>query len=120
MLGEARTKRQQRRFEIMHDAGCVPCWLESKLQGRKYAPEPADMHHVEQDDHAKTYACCPWHHRGLPKNMLHESRMNQNFGPSMAKEPARYRARYGNEEDLLRFQQTMIEAHCKKWRIRML
>ena len=105
---------------MMQDAGCVPCWLESKLQGRKHEPEPGDVHHVEQDDHSKTYSACPWHHRGLPKNALHESRMTKIFGTSMANEPDRYRARYGTEQEMLRFQQTMIEAHCKKWHIGML
>ncbi len=63
----------------------------------------------------RTYANCPWHHRGVCKNMLVESRMREVYGPSMAKEPARYRARYGTEDDLLRYQQTMIDAYCKKW-----
>lgn len=99
----------------MQDAGCVPCWLESKLQGRKYIPEPGDMHHVEQGKHSQTYSNCPWHHRGICKFMLAESRMRELFGPSMAKEPGRYRARYGDEADLLLYQQTMIAAHRKKW-----
>ena len=99
----------------MQDAGCVPCWLESKLQGRTYIPEPADMHHIEQGNHSQTYANCPWHHRGIRKDLATELQMREVFGPSMAKEPARYRARYGDETDLLRYQRTMIEAHRKKW-----
>ncbi len=100
---------------MMQDAGCVPCWLESRLQARKYVPEPPDIHHVEQGDHSRSYSNCPWHHRGICKNSLSESKMRGVFGPSMAKEPARYRARYGREDDLLRYQEKMLTAHCKKW-----
>ncbi len=115
MLGAAATKTQQARFRMMQESGCVPCWLESKLQGRKHVPEPPDIHHVDQDNHARTYSNCPWHHRGIPKTPFSESIMRENFGPSMAKEPARYRMRYGTEEDLLRYQETILQAHIRKW-----
>jgi len=112
MLGQARTNAEEKRFAAMHERGCVPCWLEAKLKGRKWIPEPADIHHVDQASsvghHMNTYANCPWHHRGICKNFLTEAQMREVFGPSMAKEPARYRARYGSEVDLLGFQSTLL------------
>ena len=115
MLGTARTKKEQTRIDIIHEAGCVACMLEAKLQGRKYRPEPGDVHHVDQDDHSATYCSCPWHHRSVCKFGFTESRMREVYGPSMAKEPERYRARYGAESDMLGYQQRMIDDYCKKW-----
>ena len=34
--------------------------------------------------------------------------MRANFGPSMAKEPKSYRARYGSEDDLLVYQERLL------------
>ncbi len=117
MLGKSRTKAQQRRFQLLQDAGCVPCWLEAKLQGRKYIPEPPDIHHTNGQNHDLTYANCPWHHRGIRKNELDYLEMQRVFGPSMARNPERYRARYGTEEQILGFQDTMLDEYCKKWGI---
>lgn len=108
MQGPARTKSQQRRIEQMHERGCVPCWLEAALQGRKWVPEPGDVHHVEQRNHDATYINCPWHHRGIKKNDLPKAKMDELFGPSMVRDPSRYRARYGSEEELLGFQATLL------------
>lgn len=108
MLGKSRTKAEQKRIEEIHERGCVPCWLESKLKERRWIPEPCDIHHVAQDDWAQTYGNCPWHHRGIVKPLLTEADMLSNFGPSMAKEPGRYRARYGTEEELLGFQVKLL------------
>ena len=106
------TREEERRFDAMQDRGCVPCWLEAKLQGRKWAAEPGDIHHVVQADqcghHSFTYLCCPWHHRGVPKNDLNDKQMRAAFGPSMVKEPAAYRARYGSEDDLLVYQERLL------------
>lgn len=101
----------------MKEAGCVPCWLESKLQNRKHEPEPPDIHHTNGQNHDMTYANCPWHHRGLRKNELDYLEMQRNFGPSMARNPERYRARYGSEAELLRFQSVMLAEYCKVWGI---
>ncbi len=112
MLGKARTKDEEKRFAAMHERGCVPCWLEAKLQGRKWVPEPADIHHCDQGStvghHMNTYSNCPWHHRGVCKNDLPEFKMREIFGPSMAKEPCRYHSRYGSEVDLLGFQSALL------------
>lgn len=108
MLGNQRTENEQRRIDHIHEWGCVPCWLEAALQGRKWVPEPCDIHHVVQGDHSQTYGCCPWHHRGMRKIGTAAFRMAELFGPSMAKEPERYRARYGTEDELLAYQRRLL------------
>lgn len=108
MLGKKPTIKQQKRFDQIHERGCVPCWLEATLQGRKWVPEPCDIHHVNQDSHDDTYGNCPWHHRGVPKFGFNEAVMRTEFGPSMAKQPQSYRARYGSEDDLLVYQAKLL------------
>lgn len=113
MLNHKRPTRDEKtRFDAMQERGCVPCWLEAKLQGRRYVPEPGDVHHVEQANavghHLSTYLACPWHHRGVRKNDLPTGRMLEIFGPSMALHPKSYRARYGAESDLLEYQRSML------------
>jgi len=115
MLGKSRNKKQKRRFELMQEAGCVPCWLESRLQGRDYIPEPPDIHHTDGQNHDLTYANCPWHHRGVRKNELDYLEMQVNFGPSLARNPERYRSRYGTESQILAFQEAMLREYCEKW-----
>lgn len=106
------TRDEERRFDEIQARGCVPCWLEAKLQGRKWIPEPCDIHHVQQANqcghHRFTYGNCPWHHRGIPKNDLTDTQMRSIFGPSKAKEPKAYRARYGSEDDLLVYQERLL------------
>lgn len=108
MLGRARTRLEQKRFDEIQLRGCVPCWLESKLQGRKWYVEPCDIHHTDSQDHSKTYGNCPWHHRGVCKNELTATVMTGVFGPSMAYDPLRYRARYGTEDEMLVFQSRLL------------
>jgi len=108
MLGKKRTKAEQRRFEQIQERGCVPCYLEARLQGRQWVPEPCDIHHTTSQNHLKTYGNCPWHHRGVRKSEFDMLEMQNNFGPSLARNPARYRARYGSEGDLLAIQNAML------------
>lgn len=108
MLGKSRTKAQKARFEAIQERGCVPCYLEACLQQRQWVPEPCDIHHVNGQNHDDTYGNCPWHHRGVRKNDLDMLEMQNNFGPSLARNPARYRARYGTDDDLLAIQANML------------
>lgn len=102
------TAAEQKRFDQMHERGCVPCWLHAVMVGRRWEPEPADIHHVDQSSHLQTYANCPWHHRGVPKNDMSLAEMRSIFGPSMAKDPESYRAWYGSESDLLAYQAKLL------------
>ena len=108
MLGKNKTKADRRRFLDIQDRGCVPCYLESRLQNRKWIPEPCDIHHTEGQNQAKTYGNCPWHHRGVRKMDLDMLEMQRIFGPSLARNPERYRARYGSESDILAIQNVML------------
>ncbi len=108
MLGRPPNRREQLRLHEIQDRGCVPCWLESKLQGREWFVEPCDIHHVIQNDWSQTYGNCPWHHRGVCKNGLTTTIMNGVFGPSMAYDPLRYRSRYGTEAEMLVFQSRLL------------
>jgi hypothetical protein len=108
MLGKNRTKAETKRFDEIQQRGCVPCYLEARLQERKWVPEPCDIHHTDGQDHSLTYGNCPWHHRGIRKNELDMLEMQRIFGPSLARNPARYRARYGDENAILAIQNRML------------
>jgi len=108
MRGKNRTNAENKRFDQIQQRGCVPCYLEAKLQSRVWLVEPCDIHHTEGQNHSLTYGNCPWHHRGLRKIGVAEWIMVENFGPSMAKSPKAYRARYGSESDILAIQNKML------------
>ena len=78
------------------------------MQKRKWIPEPCDIHHTERQNHYLTYGNCPWHHRGVPKFPFTEAETRAAMGPSMAKEPEKYRARYGTEGDMLVYQERLL------------
>ena len=109
MKGRKPTKPEEQRFDQIQERGCVPCFLEARLSGRRWEPEPCDIHHTNgKDNHLETYGNCPWHHRGVPKNDARPSAMTITHGPSLAVNPGRYRARYGTEADLLSYQDVML------------
>lgn len=108
MQGPYRKQKDNYRFIEIQERGCVPCFLEARLQGREWVPQPCDMHHVNQSDHQQTYGNCPWHHRGVPHSWSNSWEMKQYFGPSMAIEPKKYRQRYGSEVELLALQNKML------------
>ncbi len=108
MMGPYRTRADNYRFHEIQDRGCVPCFLEARITGREWVPQPCDMHHVIQDDHQMTYGNCPWHHRGVAHSWSNSWEMKLNFGPSMAIEPKKYRERYGSEAELLALQNKML------------
>lgn len=101
------TSEQIERWRIAAEIGCVPCILDGRLG------EPPDMQHIivgnKRLGHDETYACCPWHHRGVPKEGMLPSMMTQVFGPSLAHGSKPYHRRYGSEMELLAAQNALIE-----------
>jgi len=98
---------QVERWRIASELGCVPCILDGRFG------EPPDIQHVvtggRRVGHDATYACCPWHHRGITKNGLNERQMEAAFGPSLARSRRQYHARYGSEAELLAAQNALVD-----------
>lgn len=67
------------------------------------------MHHQNLGAHAgqkrlgdeATIGLCPWHHRGIFKPPI-------NVGPSLAKEPNRFREVFGSDDELLAEENELI------------
>lgn len=112
MQGKSKTKAELRRFDEIQQRGCVCCYLEAQLVGRRYIVEPCDIHHVNQSarvgHHFDTVGLCPWHHRDVCKNDAPVSEMLYLFGPNMVRHRAEWVSRYGGNEKLLEVQAELL------------
>lgn len=108
------TLAEQQRFEAIKTVGCQPCWLE----GIEF--NPCDIQHVVEGrkrlGHSQTYGCCAWHHRSVPLNGLTSKQSEQRAGPSLARSPKDYHAKYGSERELVELCDKMIEPYLIEWR----
>jgi hypothetical protein len=91
---------------------CLACVMEDARQ-----PLPTEAHHLNAGGHAgqKRLAAdvvvplCGWHHRGaLPGiTAVHASVV---YGPSLVLQPRQFKARYGNNDTLLKRTDELLEA----------
>lgn len=95
------TKRFQRFADIVQ-VGCICC--------RRFGLfADVDIHHLNANGHAGqkrrgdefTIGLCPWHHRGILPPMI-------PVGPSLAKEPRRFREFFGSDAELLMEENRLI------------
>lgn len=101
---------KERRFELIYAIGCICC---ARFQWFKQC----QIHHLNLGEHAGaprlgdeyTIGLCPYHHQGQPLAGLTERECFLLVGPSMAKEPVKFRASFGSDEQLLAFQNYLIE-----------
>lgn len=109
------TKAQQERLDAIHAMPCRACRLEDIPQ-----PSPTEAHHLTDKGnrilsggHDATVNLCGWHHRGdvrgcqvlcNPPTMANAEKV---YGPSLALNKKAFKARYGDERELL--QQTDAE-----------
>lgn len=99
------TKEHQRRFQLMQHFGCVACYMEGR------SGSPGDVHHLlsggRRIGHDATVCLCEWHHRGVPKAGGEELAASI-LGPSLAKEPRKFRHHYGHDAVLLKLQNELL------------
>lgn len=115
----APTVEQQRRFDAMHEIGCIAC----KALGHGYMP--CHVHHLlvggkhgqKRRGHDFTIGLCPWHHVGEPMGGYSHSQCADVYGPSYAREPRRFRQEIGNDDYLLDLQNTLLEQHNERTRL---
>ena len=105
------------RFMAMKSIGCVACWL-NRLQGRASASpghHNLEIHHLlsggRRIGHHATVCLCHFHHQGkrLPFVQYGYRAQAEIYGPSLEREPRRFREVYGSDEVLLAFQNKLIE-----------
>lgn len=101
MVGKTKapTKSEHRRMRLLKtEVGCVAC----RLEGLGY--EPPDIHHLlsggRRIGHSATVPLCPWHHRGQAP---------ERPGPSLARSPGEFKAKYGTDAELLDLANSMLK-----------
>ena len=92
----------------MQEVGCIACALNGKLG------VPADIHHIlsggKRISHDATVALCPWHHRGTNETgLMTDKQLEEFYGPSLARNPKEFYARYGSPSELLEIQKHMLD-----------
>ena len=100
----------QRRCDAIHEIGCIAC---HKLD-KPYTP--CQVHHINLDDKAGqkrlgelfTVGLCPWHHEAIRPDCYTEEWMLGEFGPSRKLHSRAFKAKFGNGDALLVYQDERI------------
>lgn len=104
------TKAEIARWRRFPDVGCVACYQ----LGHYRQPE---VHHLntggkagqKRRGHGFTIPLCNWHHRSVPLGYGGMKASELLMGPSLASSPRKFRARFGDDEKLLKLTNELIE-----------
>lgn len=98
------TKAEQARLDRIHAMPCCACVIEGVAQpSRTEANHLVDKgYRIHSGGHMATVPLCGWHHRGELLYPLTSKEMHFLYGPSMARSPGEFKARYGSQRKLLR------------------
>lgn len=104
---------RERRFRYIKEIGCVAC----KSRGVYRVP---DVHHLNTGGHAGhkrrgdefTIGLCKWHHVGTPPDGMLVP--EYSLGPSLAKQPNRFRQVFGSDDELLARQNKLLREKGKQ------
>jgi hypothetical protein len=96
----------------MRQHGCIVC---RKLGLIRY-PE---IHHIlsggRRIGHDDTIPLCPWHHQGVPADMVMGKKNTERWlGPSMKESKIRFNRRFGTEAELLMEINKWLEGSAEK------
>ncbi len=106
------TKAEKKRMAAIAEIGCVACRMTSPDLAR-LGPTP-EVHHLldggTRRGHAFTIALCGWHHAGRPADRMGKEDTEALCGPSLAHGSKPFHAHYGTDDELLEYQNTLLEA----------
>lgn len=78
---------------------------------------PTEIHHLNDRgrniSQRHTVGLCEWHHRGVPRCGCTSPQMREIAGPSYACDRFEFVQRYGNDEELLRKQNVLVNAYMQ-------
>lgn len=107
-------REEERRLQRIQEIGCVACYR------RGFRGTPCDINHIAKggrrqgkikfgrhEGHKHTFGLCPWHHRGYALTAPQEV-LERTLGPSMARSPAAFRAEFGSSDELLEYQELLL------------
>lgn len=102
-------KEQRARQDRIRELGCIACWLMGHGQC------PCEIQHLNDcgrnRGHEYTIGLCAWHHRGVPPGDMRPSEATIMLGPSFAREPQKFADRFGEDDELLFQQNTMLRTY---------
>lgn len=106
------TKADLERYALIQQMGCVACREHDIFS-------MCDVHHLNSGGHAgqvrrgnqSTIGLCPYHHRGIWRSEIKLQHMIDEYGPSLALTPRRFRERYGSDDELLAKVDNWIKEH---------
>lgn len=101
------TKAEKKRMEKIVEIGCVCCRMEDLC-----VVPTAEIHHLidggVRRGHRFTVGLCDWHHRGVNKGDFTLGARRRVSGPSLAEGSRPFHERYGSDDDLLAYQNTLL------------
>jgi hypothetical protein len=111
------TKAQAARWNDMRARGCVACHVNAVDHGlaRASYAQGLEIHHLlsggRRRGHDDTVCLCRYHHQGdiLPYPEAGYGEHAKRFGPSLGREPRRFREFYGSDDELLAYQNLMLD-----------
>ena len=113
---EPPTPMDEVRFHMMRKRGCIAC-LMNRARGiatATFAKKDLEIHHLLRGGvrlgHHATVCLCHYHHQGKRLPFLDQGYKAQAaiFGPSLGREPRRFRAMYGDNDALLAYQEAAL------------
>jgi hypothetical protein len=104
------SKANQRRFGRIYEIGCLACRKRGWFND-------CQAHHLNLDGKAGqkrrgdecSIGLCPWHHVGEPIGGMTAAECRRRLGPSLKLESVAFREKFGEDDELLRWQNELIE-----------
>jgi hypothetical protein len=105
------TAAQRVRFERIRELGCIACRM------RGLGLRVPEIHHLtitgrhggKRAGHDATVGLCAWHHRGVPFSSMAAADTEAMAGPSLARTPRRFREVFGQDAQLLEYQNQLLD-----------
>lgn len=101
------TDAEKKRFEAIVERGCIAC----RTNGHP-SLYPVEIHHLidgmKRRGHSATVGLCSMHHRGIIPGNMSRKKALEMFGPNLADDGKAFRAKYGNDDSLLGFQEFLL------------
>lgn len=95
---------------IVKELGCLAC---HQLGHFRFA----DYHHIKSGNkrigHHAGVGLCEWHHRGVPLVNDSAAETEKLFGPSLARNPRAFHAKFGTDSALLEQQDEILGAAAR-------
>ena len=105
------TLAEQCRFERIKNTGCVVAhtlglgWVYAEIHHLTIGGK----HGQKRRGHEFTIGLNPWSHRGTPFGGMTGAECYEMYGPSYALEARKFRQVFGNDDDLLAYQNELIK-----------